>query len=93
MFFVETTPGTYCLNKQFRLKNYFVARDSSPEIDKFCWQLRDGINDIVENYAKFDCNSNLSIKRKTGTSQTDYGKKQSTRGQRHGQKSWASKCG
>ena len=52
MFFVETTPGTYCLNKQFRLKNYFVARDSSPEIDEFCWQLRDGINDIVENLQK-----------------------------------------
>ena len=25
MFYVETTPGTYCLNKQFRLKNYFVG--------------------------------------------------------------------
>ena len=64
MFFVETTPGTYCLNKQFCLKNYFVARDSSPEIDEFCWQLRDGINDIVENFAKNDVNSNLSEKEK-----------------------------
>ena len=58
MFFVETTPGTYCLNKQFHLKNYFVARESSNEIDEFCWQLRDGINDIVENLAKNDVSSN-----------------------------------
>ena len=63
-FFVETTAGTYCLNKQFRLKNYFVARDSSPEIDEFCWQLRDGINDIMENFAKNDVSSNLSEKEK-----------------------------
>ena len=64
MFFVESTTGTYCLNKQFRLKNYFVARESSNEIDEFCWQLRDGINDIVENLAKHDVTSNLSGKEK-----------------------------
>jgi hypothetical protein len=64
LFFVETTPGTYCLNKQFHLKNYFVAKESSKEIDEFCWQLRDGINDIVENLAKSDINSNLSVKEK-----------------------------
>ena len=64
LFFVETTPGTYCLNKQFRLKNYFVARESSNEIDEFCWQLRDGINDIVEKLAKHDVSSNLSGKEK-----------------------------
>ena len=28
MFFVETTPGTFGLNKQFHLKNHFVAKDT-----------------------------------------------------------------
>ena len=79
---METTPGSYCLIQQFRLKNYFVARNSSPEIDEFCWQLRDGINDIVENFAKNDVSSNLSEKEKR--SQIDYGEKQNPRHQRHG---------
>ena len=55
MFFVETTPGTFCLNKQFHLKSHYVAKDTFNEVDEFCWQLRDGINDIVENQIKFDC--------------------------------------
>ena len=41
-----------------------MAKESSKEIDEFCWQLRDGINDIVENLAKSDINSNLSVKEK-----------------------------
>jgi len=49
MFFVETTPRMFCLNKQFRLKNHHVAKDTFNETDEFCWQLKDGINDIVEN--------------------------------------------
>ena len=35
-------------------------------INEFFWQLRDldEINDIIENYVKFDCSSNLSSKEK-----------------------------
>ena len=55
MFFVETTPRMFCLNKQFRLKNHHVAKDTFNETDEFCWQLKDGINDFVENQIKFDC--------------------------------------
>ena len=73
MFFVETTPRMFCLNKQFRLKNHHVAKDTFNETDEFCWQLKDGINDIVENQIKFDCSVNLSTK-KNGTSQIDCGK-------------------
>ena len=64
MFFAETTPGTFCLNKQFHLKNHYVAKDTFNEVDEFCWQLRDGINDIVENQIKFDYSVNLSTKEK-----------------------------
>ena len=64
MFFVETTPRMFCLNKQFRLKNHHVAKDTFNETDEFCWQLKDGINDIVENQIKFDCSVNLSTKEK-----------------------------
>ena len=55
IFFVETPLGMFCLNKQFCLKNHFVAKDKFNEIDEFCWQLKDGINDFVENQIKFDC--------------------------------------
>ena len=40
MFFVETTPRMFCLNKQFRLKNHYVAKDTFNEIDEFCWPLK-----------------------------------------------------
>ena len=49
MFFSETTPGTFCLDKQFHLKKHFVATNTYNEVNEFCWQLRDGINDIVKN--------------------------------------------
>ena len=78
MFFVETTPRMFCLNKQFRLKNHHVAKDTFNETDKFCWQLKDGINNIVENQSKFDCFCQSEYKRKTAlqnsTSQNDCGK-------------------
>ena len=64
MFFSETTPGTFCLDKQFHLKKHFVAPHTFNEVDEFCWQLRDGINDIIENNVKFDNTSNLSVKEK-----------------------------
>ena len=41
-----------------------MATNTYNEVDEFCWQLRDGINDIVENVVKFDGNSNLSEKEK-----------------------------
>ena len=65
MFFTETTPGTFCLNKQFCLKNHYVAKDTFNEVDEFCWQLRDGINEIVENHIKYDYSFNLSTKEKS----------------------------
>ena len=64
MFFSETTPGTFCLDKQFHLKKHFVAPHTFNEVDVSCWQLRDGINDIIENIVKFDNTANLSIKEK-----------------------------
>ena len=61
---MEITLRMFCLNKQFRLKNHHVAKDTCNEIDEFFWQLKDGINDIVENHIKFDCYVNLSTKEK-----------------------------
>ena len=46
------------------LKKHFVEKDTFNEVDKFCWQLRDGINEIVENHIKYDHSSNLSTKEK-----------------------------
>ena len=68
--FLEKESGTFCLERQFRLKSHYVAKDTF-EVDKFCWQLRDGINGMVENHVKFECVSNLSKKRKNGTNEAD----------------------
>ena len=84
MYFLETTPGTFCLDKQFHLKNFFMAKESYNEIDEFCWQLRDGINDVIENQVKFDFTSNLSGKEKRALHKLVTEKKQNPRHQRHG---------
>ena len=39
-----------------------MAKDTYNEVDEFCWQLRDGIDNIVENTVKFDIQTNLSKK-------------------------------
>ena len=41
-----------------------MAKDTFNEVDEFCWQLRDGINEMVENHVKKDVISNLSFKEK-----------------------------
>ena len=64
-FFVEKEPGTFYLDKQLRLKSYFVAKETFNKVDEFCWQLRDGINETVENHVKFDCVFNLSKEERT----------------------------
>ena len=64
MFFSESSPGTYQLNKQFHLKTYFVSKETFNEVDEFCWLLRDGISDLVEKYVKFDSTTNLCKKEK-----------------------------
>ena len=48
MFFSETSPGTYHLNKKFHLKSHFVSPETFNEVNEFCWLLRDGISDLVE---------------------------------------------
>ena len=64
MFFSETSPGLFCLNKQFHLKSHFVSKETFNEVDGFFWLLRDGISELVENYTKHDSTSNLCKKKK-----------------------------
>jgi len=64
MFFSETSPGTYHLNKKFHLKSHFVSPETFNEVNEFCWLLRDGINDLVEKFIKSDSTSNLGKKEK-----------------------------
>ena len=42
-----------------------MVKETFNKVDEFCWQLRDGINEMVENHVKFDCVSNLSKKERT----------------------------
>ena len=37
MFFTETLPVTFCLNKQFGLKSRYVANDTWNEVDEVGW--------------------------------------------------------
>ena len=55
MYFLESSPGIFWLDKQFHLKNRFVAENTYNEVDEFCWQLRDGIIELIENQVKFRC--------------------------------------
>ena len=64
MFFSETSPGTFKLNKQFHLKTHFVSKETFNEVDEFCWLLRDGISNLVEKFIKSDFSTNLCKKEK-----------------------------
>ena len=50
MFFSETSPGTFRLNKQFHLKSHFVSKETFHVVDEFCCLLRDGISEVVEKH-------------------------------------------
>ena len=53
MFFEETQPGVFERNKNFHVKNKnFRADESYKEIDNFCFKLRDGMTNIMENVYK-----------------------------------------
>ena len=39
-----------------------MAKNTFNEMDEFCWQLRDGINKVVENHSTYDSSFNLSTK-------------------------------
>ena len=64
MFFSEISPGTYRLDNKFHLKSHFVSPETFNEVNEFCWLLRDGISDLVENIIKHDSSSNLGKKEK-----------------------------
>ena len=37
-----------------------MVKETFNEVNEFCWLLRDGINELVENHIKFDVVTNLS---------------------------------
>ena len=53
MFFKETKPGVFERNKNFHIKNNnFWVNEQYKEIDDFCFKIRDGITNILENIKK-----------------------------------------
>ena len=48
MFFEETEPGVFERNKNFHIKSNRWVDEQYNEIDKFCFNLRDGIVNIFE---------------------------------------------
>ena len=65
--FLWKTNQNFCLDRQFRLKSHYVAKDTFNEVDEFCWQLitRHGIKEMVETHVKSDCVTNRSKKKRT----------------------------
>ena len=60
MFFEEKEPGIFVRNKNFHIKNKnFWADENFKEIDDFCFRIRDGITNIIEN-VNIDAAENMS---------------------------------
>ena len=47
VFFEETTPGTFVRNKNFHIKGNFWTDERYNEIDSFCYNIRDGIANLI----------------------------------------------
>ena len=52
MFFEETTPGTFIRNKNFHIKTGFWTDEIYNEIDTFCYNIRDGIANLIDGKIK-----------------------------------------
>ena len=60
MFFEETKLGVFERNKNFHIKNKKIGLTKiSKKIDDFCFKIRDGITNIIENVNK-DAAENMS---------------------------------
>ena len=52
VFFEETTPGTFVLNKNFHIEGNFWTDEKYNEIDTFCYNIRDGIANLIDGQSK-----------------------------------------
>ena len=50
MFFEEKAPGVFVRNKNFHIKNNNWMDGQYNEIDNFCFNIRDGITNLFENF-------------------------------------------
>ena len=48
VFFEETIPGTFVKNKNFHIKGDFWTEERYNEIDCFCYNIRDGIANLIQ---------------------------------------------
>ena len=52
VFFEETTPGTFVRNKNFHIKTGFWTDEIYNDIDTFCYNIRDGIANLIDGQIK-----------------------------------------
>ena len=50
--FEETTPSTFVINKNFLIKGNFWTAKMYNEIDSFCYNIRDGIANLIDGQSK-----------------------------------------
>ena len=76
VFFEETTPGTFVRNKNFHIKTGFWTDEKYNEIDTFCYNIRDGIANLIDGQIKvfkqICANKNLTSSKKLSLTKMRY---------------------
>ena len=65
LFFVETTPGTFVQNKSFRIKSSWNCMEEYKNVNTFCFNVRDRLDDVFQKTFGMKRSQNLSNQEKT----------------------------
>ena len=66
MFFsVENTPGTFIRNKTFRMKNSWSCMQEYNSVNKFCFDVRDRLDEVFQRTTGMKRAQNMSNQEKT----------------------------
>ena len=64
-FFVEKTPGTFIRDKTFRIKNTWNCMEEYRNVNKFCFDVRDRLDEVFQKTMGMNRSQNMSNKEKT----------------------------
>ena len=64
-FFVENTPGTFIRNKTFRMKNSWSCMQEYYNVNKFCFDVRDRLDEVFQRTMGMKRAQNMSNQEKT----------------------------
>ena len=64
-FFTEKTPGTFIRDKHFRIKNYWSCPSEYQNVNNFCYNVRDWLDELFQNTLGTKRSQNMTNKEKT----------------------------